>query len=134
MSRPTKYKKEYCQKLIEHMAKGYSFESFSAVVNVNQDTLHEWAKPKVSVEFSEAKKEAFAKCRLFWETIGIDGMLGKITRKVQKVDSYGNKTTENVQVKIDVGMWIFNMKNRFGWKDRVEFIDEDEIEDMEFID
>lgn len=53
---PTKYKEEFCDKLIEHMKQGYSFESFAAIVDVDRDTLYEWAK--VHPIFSDAKKRA----------------------------------------------------------------------------
>ena len=95
---PTKYKQEYCQKLIEHMRNGLSFESFAAVIKVNQDTLYEWAK--VHPEFSEAKKEAFAENLLFWEREGIAGL-------------HGDK--ENT---FKATVWIFNMKNRHKWRDK----------------
>ena len=94
--RPSKYRPEYCSQLIIHMAKGLSFESFGAAVGVNQDTLHEWAK--VHTPFSEAKKEAWSQNLLFWEEIGIKGMTGKIP---------GFNAT----------IWIFNLKNRFKWRD-----------------
>lgn len=125
MGRPTKFKPEYCQKLIEHMKQGLSFESFSAIIGVNQDTLHEWSKnPKKYAGFLDAKKEAFAHARLFWEKLGIDGLYTTVT-----YDGENRK----VEKSINATIWIFNMKNRFGWKDRVEFTDDDEIEDMEFI-
>ena len=93
--RPTKYKPEYCEQLIAHMAKGFSFESFAGVVSVNRDTVHEWAN--AHSQFSEAKKEGLEKNRLFWEEKGIIGIV--------------NPT-----------IWIFNMKNRFPreWRDRTE--------------
>jgi hypothetical protein len=93
--RPTKYKPEYCQQLIEHMSQGLSFETFAAVIDVNDDTLYEWAK--VHPEFSDAKKRAFGKCKILWEKMGIAGATGKIRN-------------------FNAAAWIFNMKNRFGWK------------------
>ena len=93
---PTLYKSEYCAHLIAHMASGLSFESFAAVIKVNQDTLHEWAK--VQPEFSEAKKEAWSQNMLFWERIGLTGMAGKMPG-------------------FNAAIWIFNMKNRFKWRD-----------------
>ena len=93
---PSLYKPEYCSQLIAHMASGLSFESFAAVIKVNQDTIHEWAK--VHPDFSEAKKEAWGQNMLFWERIGLTGMIGKVP---------GFNST----------LWIFNMKNRFKWRD-----------------
>jgi len=84
--------------LIEHMATGLSFECFGAIANCCEDTLYEWLK--VHKEFSESKKMGLVKCKLFWEQVGIDGLhQGK---------------------DFSTGTWIFNMKNRFNWKDKRE--------------
>lgn len=99
--RPTKYDEKYNEMLIEHMAQGFSFESFAGVIEVNQDTLHEWKK--VHPSFSEAKKIAFGKCQVFWEKIGIDGC-------------WNTPDGPN----LNTGVWVFNMKNRFRWTDKVE--------------
>ena len=95
--RPSLYKEEYCEMLVEHCAKGLSFESFAGVVKVNRDTLYEWEKKHI--QFSDAKKRAEAVCRLFWEEAGIKGLWGSKDRM------------------FNATVWIFNMKNRFGWKD-----------------
>lgn len=96
--RPTKYKGKYCKMLVKHMSTGLSFKAFGGVVSVCEDTLFEWLK--VHKEFSESKKMGLVKCRLFWEQAGIDGMhQGK---------------------DFNSGTWIFNMKNRFNWKDKRE--------------
>ena len=81
------------------MAKGYSFESFPAIAGVSLDTLYQWVNN--FEDFAEAKREAFAVNRIFWEKIGIDGASGKI---------------ENFHATA----WIFNMKNRFLWRDQRE--------------
>ena len=96
--RPTDYKPEYCQKLIEHGREGLSFDTFSAVVGVTRQTLYNWLK--VHPEFERAKKEYEDVCKLWWEKAGNAMAVGKLQ---------GNATT-----------WIFNMKNRFGWRDKVE--------------
>lgn len=97
MARASKYKPEFCDLLIGHMKKGLSFEAFGSAVKVHKDTLYEWVK--AHPEFKEAKDEAFCENQLFYERIGIDGMLGKIPG-------------------FNVTAWIFNMKNRHGWRDR----------------
>lgn len=101
---PSKYRPEYCQALIEHMARGYSVESFAGTVDVDVDTIYQWAK--VHPEFSEAKRKGAARSRIFWETLGM-GLAGAQMK--------GGK-----QVKGSAASWIFNMKNRFGWRDRIE--------------
>lgn len=95
--RPTTYKQEYCQKLIEHMREGLSFETFGAVIGVARDRVYVWAKKHP--EFAEAKKEALDLCQLFWEQLGRDGARGGIHN-------------------FNMGAWCFNMKNRFGWRDK----------------
>lgn len=96
---PTKYKPEYCQKLIDHMAKGLSFESFAAECEVHFDSLYEWVKK--NPEFSEAKKVGTAQSLRFWEGVGMAGVMGDLRN-------------------FNVAGWIFNMKNRFKWTDKVE--------------
>lgn len=97
--RPTDYKPEYCQLLIEHMGEGFSFEAFAAIVNCHKDTLYQWVLSHN--EFSDSKKIAFERSRLFWERVGID----------IAVKGEGNATA-----------FIFNMKNRFKgeWRDKIE--------------
>lgn len=105
LGRPSKYKPEYCQMLVDHMASGLSFESFAAVIDVNRDTLWEWLK--VHEDFSDSQKVASDKCRLFWEKLGIN--------EIMNVSEYqgGSKSLNST-------VWIFNMKNRFGWRDKQE--------------
>lgn len=52
VGRPSLYKPEYCKMLIEHMSKGFSFESFAADVNCTRSTLYEWRDQ--NQEFSDA--------------------------------------------------------------------------------
>ena len=97
MGRPTQFKDEYCEKLIEHMKQGYSYASFGAVVHVCEDTLYEWKKKHPS--FAEAKRQGSAYSMHQWEKIGIAGSMGKIA-------GFNDVS------------WIFNMKNRFKWRDQ----------------
>ena len=71
--RHTKYKKEYCELLIEHMSEGYSFTTFAAVIGVNPDTLQEWKKHKEWAEACEMAKNAGL---MTWENIGIQCQRG----------------------------------------------------------
>lgn len=54
--RPTAYKPEYCQMLIDHCAEGYSFESFAGRINVCSNTLTNWCKDYP--DFFRAKNQA----------------------------------------------------------------------------
>lgn len=97
MARASKYNPDFCEMLIKHMSEGLSFESFAAVAKVNRDTLYEWLK--AHEEFREAKAEGLAENLLFYEKTGRAGMLGKLPG-------------------FNITAWIFNMKNRHGWRDR----------------
>ena len=68
--RPSKYEPKYCTMLIEHMSKGYSFETFGAIVEVCRATLYNWLD--THDEFQKAKDRAFTKSLYFWETKAIE--------------------------------------------------------------
>jgi hypothetical protein len=106
IGRPTLYDDKFCVELIEHMKAGYSFESFAGSIGVNRDTLYEWAK--VNPEFSDAKKIGTEAGRLFWETKGIEGLFST----TERCGDQGSSKSINATI------WIFNMKNRFGWRDK----------------
>ena len=91
MGRPSLYRPEYCDKLIDWAKQGLGYESFASVPGVSIQTLYDWEK--AHPEFLEAKKKAQAHLMAWWERAGIKG-------------------------EIPTGTWIFNMKNRFGWRDR----------------
>ena len=93
--RPSLYRPEYCQRLIAWGKQGLSFESFASDVDVCVDTLYEWDQRHP--EFSDAKKRASAYSRAWWERMGQSGMLA---------------------TGFSSAVWIFNMKNRFGWRDK----------------
>jgi hypothetical protein len=113
--RPTTYKDRFCDLLIDHMTKGYSFESFAAITDTCKDTLYEWVK--VHPEFSDAKKRATDKSRLFWEKVGIENI---VNIETMEKDESGSFTA--VKKSLNSAAWIFNMKNRFkdDWKDKHE--------------
>lgn len=96
--KPYKYKVEFCQRLIEHMKEGLSYESFASLVSVTDVTLRAWEK---FPEWKEAKSLGYVHNLIFWEKIGIAGAMGKIKN-------------------FNVVAWIFNMKNRHHWRDRVD--------------
>lgn len=111
LGRPSKYKPEYCEQLVEHMNSGLSFESFAAVIGVNRDTLYEWTK--VHSEFSDAQKEGLDKSLLFWEKLGIDNIIN-----TSESESFGEGQGSSKSRSLNSSVYIFNMKNRFKWKDK----------------
>ncbi len=99
--RPSKYKPEYCDMLIEHRRKiGRSYESFAAVIGVSRAVLYVWEKEYP--EFLDAKKRARDVSLLtFEEAAGdmiIDGggnIVGLIfMMKNQHADQYSDKPIE----------------------------------------
>jgi len=97
--RPTDYKPEYCQMIIEHMKQGRSIKSFGSVVNACENTIHSWKEknPEFLRSIKVGEQHSFA----FWERLGIAGAAGKVKN-------------------FNAASWIFNMRNRFGWRDNVE--------------
>ncbi len=97
--RPSKYKPEFCARLLEHCAGGLSIESFAGRIGVCTDTVFHWAN--VHPDFSDAIKKGRAMSQLWWEETGISGMKNEIPF-------------------FSAAIWIFNMKNRFRWRDAIE--------------
>lgn len=119
---PTKYNDNLPSELVDHMSKGLSFESFASVAHVSKDTLYDWTDPKsprFKPDFSDAKKEGVSRCLLFWERIGVHAALNLgMTYK----DEFGN---EHAVTTYNATIWIFNMKNRFGWRDKTDVTSDD---------
>ena len=97
--RPTKYKSEMCEQVVEFMAKGYSKEAVAGKLGIAKDTLYRWVDEKP--EFSDAVARGEALALLWWEELGMRGVQGEIPGFVSIV-------------------YIFNLKNRRGWKDKQE--------------
>lgn len=113
MGRPSKYKSEYCEALVEHMKRGDCFDTFAATVNVSTDSLYRWVKAHKA--FRDAKKEGEVHSKRWWTQLGKGLASGKIQG--------GN-----------AAVYIFTMKNRFGWRDRVETMESDSFDDIDFVD
>lgn len=101
IGRPTKYRPEYCQQLIEHMSNGFSYETFAATIGCSRAVIYDWESQHP--EFLDAKRAAFEKSQQWWEQQAALGLW-------QDKDGPQLNTT----------LWIFNMKNRFGWTDKRE--------------
>jgi transposase len=88
--RPTLYKPEYCDQVIEMFKKGMSKFAIALKLDVNVDTLAEWQK--VHPEFSAAVKKGLDFSQGNWEE------RGRLNLKNKDFNST---------------LWIMNMKNRF---------------------
>lgn len=109
--RPTGFKPEYCKQLIDHMAKGFSFETFGATIGVHRGTLYDWAN--LYPEFAEAKSLAFDSCQLEWEKIGREYVINESSTDC---DEDGNRSSQSKS--LNASVWALNMKNRFKWRDK----------------
>lgn len=117
---PTKYRPEYCEAVIKHMAEGNSFWSFAANVDVCFDTLSEWTK--VHPEFSEAKRRGMAKLLAFDEKLARAGSSGQLKRHAKTIttkrkDKDGNEIVDEEKIyeaaQFSQSYYIFMMKNRY---------------------
>lgn len=106
----TKYKQEYCQELIEHMATGASLTSFAACIDVCPGTLHDWAR--ANLEFREAKDQAFAKCQSWWEEQARRGLFD------ETVSEGVGKERTTVTRRMNSQVFRCVMANLFQWSDR----------------
>jgi transposase len=96
--------------IIDHMEKGYSKDSIAGLLRISRDTLYQWVK-KYS-DFSDTIKEGEELSRLFWE---------------QKANDHLTHYKDGKQLNSTV--WIFNMKNRFGWRDKID-VEEKQTSDV----
>jgi formylmethanofuran dehydrogenase subunit A len=54
--RPSEFRPEYCELVIEHMSKGYSLTAFAGLIRVARDSVYEWIKAERA--FSDAVARA----------------------------------------------------------------------------
>ncbi len=116
--RPSLYRPEYGQQLIDHMAKGLSFESFAAIIDVSRDTLYAWRD--AHTEFADSIKKGLDKSLLWWEKTGMNGMMGL---PIAYKDKNGNfKETKG---KLDPSIYALQMANKHKWKQRQDVTSDD---------
>ena len=63
--RPSSYRPEFCDRIIQLMAEGRSLDGCAALLGVHPDSLNEWQK--VHPEFSVAVRAGRAAATAFWE-------------------------------------------------------------------
>ena len=104
MGRPTKYKKEMCEVVIELMREGASQEEVIGSLDISKDTYYRWKEEHE--EFSDAIKRGVRLSQTWWER------QGRISLKDREFNYTG---------------WYMNMKNRFKWADKQEVKNEGNI-------
>jgi transposase len=97
MARPTKYKPEYCQTIIDLMKEGASIEEICLDLDICVQTIYNWCETKP--EFLEAKKRGTDFSKGWWMKQGRTNLFSK---------------------DFNYTGWYMNMKNRFGWADKQE--------------
>jgi len=102
--RPTLYKEEYCERIVELGRQGKTFVEIANEFGVTKQTLHNWCD--AHCQFFDAMKKAKGLCEQYWMNVGREGMY------------MGGKDTP-----FQANMWIFWMKACFGWSDRPELKD-----------
>ena len=107
--RPSQFKEEYCQDIIDFCAKGYSLEAYAGKLGICKQTLYTWFDKYP--QFLDAKSVALQKSRMFWEGLAIDHV-------VNKSDYFGEGQSSSRS--LNASVWIFNMKNRFKWRDKTD--------------
>lgn len=102
VGRPTVYRNDFCELLIEHMSNGMSFESFAGhpKVRVARAQLYVWREKHK--EFQDAFEKGQSGKEYYLEGIALQASLNPKTFPV------------------NTGLLCFFLKNQIGWKDRVE--------------
>jgi len=109
--RNASYSKTLCEKVVLLMMDGRSRYEVAAELGICTATLARWEREKE--EFAEALHLGDEASRAWWEKIARENIL---------MDN---------SVKFNTSVWGFNMKNRFGWKDRCEFEDKRSVREQE---
>ncbi len=97
VGRPSKYDPSMCEDAKAFMAEGYSKEALAGKLGIGIRTLYDWLEQ--NSQFSQAVEEGEAASRVWWEDRGREAC----------ADGQFNAT-----------VWSMNMKNRFGWRDKVD--------------
>ncbi len=83
------------------MSDGGSIEGFAGKLSRSKQTIYDWFK--AHPEFEEAREIALSKARLYFDELCRNGM-------------WISKDGPN----LNTTLWYMNMKNRFGWRDKIE--------------
>lgn len=113
----TLYKPEFCQMLIDHMAQGFSFRSFGAVVECGRSTLYDWVNEYE--DFKNAKKIGEEKALQYYENLlkrkqegdkDIDTACILFPLKTRFYDVYGDKSKLQIETKRSVEDLVLEAK------------------------
>ena len=99
--RKTKYKKEYCARVLELMGDGKSIAHLAKEFKVCRKTIYQWAED--NPEFSHTLDEGSELAEAFWMDKGQEGLWGG-----------GGGPSFNSAT------WKYFMANRFNWREKQE--------------
>lgn len=99
IGRPTKYTDDMPQRVLDLMAEGASIAVVARELGVCKDTIYAWEKDESKAAFSDAIKRGRELSEAWWSERG-------------RLELYNSKFNHV--------LWYMNMKNRFGWSDKVE--------------
>lgn len=106
-----------CQAWCEHLSEGLSKESFAAC---DPQTFRKYVD-KYPEDFDTDKiAEAERMGRSFWEQTGIDGLWNETT--------YNDQGKPQASRSLNAAVWCFNMKNRYGWRDKHDVVSDNKHE------
>lgn len=91
------------ERVLHHMAQGAGIKELAHYLRVSRQTVYDWCDPKSKQyhrKFAEAVTLGRELSEAWWLRFG--------------------RLAASGSVAVNPGVWVFNMKNRFGWRDRVE--------------
>ncbi len=83
LGRPTDYREDYCDKLIEFMSDGRSITAFAADLCVTRGTLYKWAQEHEM--FSDAIKIGKLKSQAWWESLHRESANGDKDKNISAI-------------------------------------------------
>lgn len=102
VGRPSKYKPEYCQRVVELAKEGCGWADYAAEFDIDRTTLYDWAE--AHEDFSTALSRAKVFEQQWWERAGRNGMyLEKFNALVWKTSiqaRFRNDYTERMQTEV----------------------------------
>ena len=104
VGRPTKFKPQMCETILELMKEGASLDEVRGELDISKDTLYRWKEDYE--DFSDSIKRGIRMSQAWWEK------QGRISLRDRDFNYTG---------------WYMNMKNRFKWSDKKEFNNEGSI-------
>lgn len=103
-----KYLKKYAEQLPSMFANGESVEEVCQELGISRRAFYDWVEKHS--EFADAYEMGKQASHAWWLKLGRAGATGKVD--------------------VQPTLWIFNMKNRLGWKDKVEVEQESAAEPL----